>query len=81
MFAFDTPGIGFLIHLIPSFILIALIILAWKYEIIGGISFIILGIIFTIFFKTYKDPITILLISLPPIITGILFILNKRLKI
>jgi hypothetical protein len=78
MFAFDTPGIGFLIHLIPSIILLGLIILAWKYELIGGIAFIVLGIVFTIFFKTYKDIITILLISLPPIITGVLFILNKR---
>ena len=53
MFAADSfaPGqtiwqqIGaFLIHLIPSFILLALLIAAWKWEFIGGIIFIIMGL-------------------------------------
>ena len=35
---------GFLMHLIPSFILLAILILAWKKEFIGGILFMIIGL-------------------------------------
>jgi hypothetical protein len=42
---------GFLIHLIPSFILIGILIFAWKFEEYGGILFFFLGIGFTMFFK------------------------------
>ena len=72
----ETIGALFM-HLIPSLILIAITFLAWKKEKIGGIIFILLSIIFTIFFKTYNDIITFLLISLPILITGILFLLNQ----
>ena len=53
MFALDsfTPGqtiwqqLGtFFIHLIPSFILIVLLVVAWKWEYIGGLIFIDIGI-------------------------------------
>ena len=30
---------AFLMHLIPSFILLALLIVAWKWELIGGVDF------------------------------------------
>ncbi len=36
--------IAFLIHLIPSFILTILLIIAWKKELLGGILFLIIGI-------------------------------------
>jgi len=44
---------GFLIHLIPSFILLAILIVAWKWEFIGGIlivtfPFVVAGILFII---------------------------------
>jgi hypothetical protein len=37
----------FLIHLIPSFILLAILIVAWKREIIGGIIFTLIGLGFS----------------------------------
>ena len=58
MFALDsfTPGLtiwqqigAFLIHLIPSFILVALLIVTWKWEYIGGIIFIVIGLGFSPF--------------------------------
>jgi len=57
MFPFDAfaPEItfwqqigGFLLHLIPSFIMIALLIVAWKWEYIGGIIFTIPGFGFSV---------------------------------
>ena len=68
--------IGLFMHLIPSFILIILLVIAWKWEKIGGWLFIVLSIIFTIFFKTYQDIISFLIISLPVLVIGILFLLN-----
>ena len=39
---------GFLIHLIPSYILLAALLVAWKWENLGGWLFTLLGIIFSI---------------------------------
>ena len=35
-------------HNIPVFILVAVLIIAWKYEIVGGIAFILSGIVYII---------------------------------
>lgn len=101
MFALDafSPGLtiwqqigAFLIHLIPSFILIALLAVAWKWEFFGGILFLIIGIVFTpiIFQHNYRMNHSvwmslniILLITLPFILVGILFLTDhyKRQKL
>jgi hypothetical protein len=86
MFALDVFGeysfpeilIALFMHLIPSFILIIILVVAWKWERIGGILYIMLSILFTLFFRTYQDIIVFLLISFPVLLTGILFILNSR---
>ncbi len=91
IFAFDVFGegrgmlatmIGFIICLTPSIVLAIILVFAWRYEKIGGALFIIAGIIFTIFFNTYKDIMTFLIISGPVFLVGILFLINsmKRLK-
>ena len=88
MFALDSFAdglswlslLGFLIHLIPSFVLVGILILSWKYKLAGGITFIVLSIIFTIFFNTYKDIIVFLLISLPLLVIGTLFIVDSKVK-
>jgi len=76
---------GFLIHLIPSFILLGLLILAWKYEYIGGIILILIGLIFSfiVFRMNYrmndsiwKSLIVIASITFPFIIAGILFVIH-----
>ena len=76
---------GFLLHLIPSFILILLLILAWRKELIGGIIFVIIGVIFTplIFNHNYQMNQSIgmslgiiSLITIPFVIIGVLFIMS-----
>jgi len=37
----------FFIHLIPSFILALFLFVAWKWELIGGVIFVLLGVGFT----------------------------------
>jgi hypothetical protein len=82
----DSTGevlLGLIVHLIPSIVLVVLLVVSWKCEKIGGALFIIVGIIFTIFFNTYKDVITFMLISGPAFIIGILFLISavKKSKI
>jgi hypothetical protein len=65
---------------LPWFLFFALIYLAWKKELIGGVLISTLGIITILAFHTYKNIITFSIISLPLIITGILLIISYFLK-
>lgn len=82
---------GFLMHLIPSFILIALLILAWKKELIGGIVFLIIGLSLSpiVFSHNYRMNHSIFMslgiifsITIPFAVVGILFMIShfKRKK-
>lgn len=67
---------GFFIHLIPTFILIALLVVSWKWEWIGGIAFLLLGI-FYIVWVWGKFPLSVYFsISGPLFVIGILFFVN-----
>lgn len=76
---------AFLIHLTPSFVLLAILIFAWKWELLGGIIFILLGIGFSpfIFVKNYNMNHSVWMsigiiaaITVPFVIVGILFIVS-----
>jgi prolipoprotein diacylglyceryltransferase len=79
-----------LMHLIPSFVLLASLIIAWKWEKTGGIILTIIGLAFGIFifvfnYKTRHTPVAISLVgaltlSFPFILAGILFILSHNRK-
>jgi len=73
-YKFPEILVAFFMHNVPTFLLIAVLIVAWKRPKIGGILFIILALASLIFFKTYRDLIVFLLISLPPLVIGLLFI-------
>jgi len=97
MFALDAfePGVpfsqqllGFLIHLIPSFVLTIMLVIAWKWELTGGILFIITGLGLSPFVymlnynRTYSVGISlriILMITFPFVVVGLLFLLNHYL--
>lgn len=94
LFALDAfePGLSlwqqvgaFLIHLIPSFILLAFLIVAWKWELIGGILFTLIGLVCSpfVFVHNYRMNHSvamslgiILTITVPFIIVGILFMIS-----
>jgi hypothetical protein len=80
---------AFFIHLIPSFILLALLIAAWKWEYIGGILFIIIGLGLSpfIFMLNYNRNHSIgislgiiLMVTFPFVVAGILFIISHFMK-
>mgnify|MGYP001488242872 CR=1 FL=1 len=87
MFSFDVFGgdeplgqklLGFLIHNIPALILTAILVIAWKWEDIGGVVFILSAIAGSIIFYTHSGNTGSIIIMLPFLITGILFILHHR---
>ncbi|GMX58502.1 MAG: hypothetical protein MCSN_1560 [Candidatus Microsyncoccus archaeolyticus] len=65
-----------LIHLIPSFVLLAAVLIAWKHDLVGVIVF--LGFaIFYVFMVGLDRPLSWYMgISLPAAIVGVLFLLS-----
>jgi hypothetical protein len=79
IFAFDTEfGLGFFIHLLPSFIFLGTLILTWKKPKLAGILFALEGIGTIVVFNTYRDLFVLFVISLIPILIGILFFFSKK---
>ena len=97
LFSFDVFGQGygfwstllaFLMHNIPVFVLTAIIIISWKREIVGGIAFIVAGLLYialnmiTIFkngFEWYYFA-WIIQISGIAFLVGILYLVNWHQK-
>ena len=80
---------GFIIHLIPSFILTAILVVAWKWELVGGIIIAAIGIVFTPFIYTHNYQMNqsvwmsigiIATITFPFIVVGVLFILSHFMR-
>jgi hypothetical protein len=99
VFALDafSPGLtiwqqlgGFVINLIPSFILLAFLIVAWKWELVGGIILTVIGLVMSplVFLVNYnrnhfsvgQSLSNVLMITFPFIVVGILFIISHSLK-
>jgi len=98
LFALDAFGHGnpileqigdFLMHLLPSFLLISILIFAWKKELWGGILFLIIGLVLSPFIykmnfnmnqSVTQSLSVVALITFPFVIIGLLFILSNYLK-
>lgn len=77
--------LAFLMHMIPSFVLMIILAIAWKWELIGGLLYILLGIGLSPFIFTHNYRMNhsawmslevIVLITFPFILAGILFLLS-----
>ena len=84
LFAMDAFGgnqtptqmvLGFFIHMIPTFLLIIILLIAWKVEWVGGIFFIAIGLFYCLFAQGQHWS-AYCLVAGPPILIGILFILQ-----
>jgi hypothetical protein len=69
---FEKLG-GFILHSIPSILLAGALIFTWKKPKIAAIVYLIIGIAFTVFFKTYVMLDRVAIISLPPVLVAVLF--------
>lgn len=72
--------IGLFMHNIPSLILLIVLIISWRYEIVGGIVFILFGFMYVIMTAQsvpwYIALSRSLIIAGPAFLIGILFIIN-----
>ena len=73
--------LGLLMHNIPSLILIIVLIISWNYEIIGGVAFILAGLLYIVLI--FMNPVFnwymlfwSMIIAGPAFLIGILFLLN-----
>jgi hypothetical protein len=68
----------FLMHNIPSFIILGILLVAWKWERTGGILFLAAALAGMIFFNVFNGNWGALIIMTPFVITGMLFILHHE---
>ena len=80
MFALDSECVvGFLMHLIPSAVVLLCVAAGWCCPALGGVAMLLLGGAMTLFFHTYEDIVVFLIVSGPPFIIGLLFLAHWRL--
>jgi len=74
-------AIGLFMHNIPVLVLLAILIISWKHEIVGGVAFILAGLLYILAlvirteFEWYMLSWSVI-ISGPAFIVGILFFIN-----
>jgi phosphoglycerol transferase MdoB-like AlkP superfamily enzyme len=78
---------SFLINLIPAYILIVILVIAWNWEKTGGIIIMVLGLVssvlvFNMNFRrnhsVLDSLVVVLIICMPSLIAGILFFISSR---
>ena len=79
----ETIG-ALLMHLVPTYIVVVALLLAWRWEWIGALLFIGLSVFYIVWVWGRFPWVTYLVISGPLFVTGVLFLLNwvfrKRLR-
>lgn len=78
--SFWQTVLALFIHNLPSLVLLIILLISWKYEIVGGIAFILAGILYFLVTLT-RQPWHIalswsMIISGPAFLIGILFLVN-----
>lgn len=86
LFALDAEEAGasgwhllghILIHLVPSAVVLATLWLAWHRRIIGGLVFMVLGMVFTVHFGTWRAAGLFWMFSMPLFVAGVAFIFSQ----
>jgi hypothetical protein len=67
---------GFLIHLIPAFLVLAVVALAWRVPLVGATAFTLLAIGYAVMVKGRADWIAV--ISGPLVLVALLFLVSWR---
>ena len=71
--SFGQKLAGFLIHLIPTFAILIILVLAWRWEWVGGAAFLLFGIFYMVVTGMRQHWVAYVSISGPLFLTGILF--------
>ncbi len=79
-YSFGETLVALFMHLIPTFILVAAIIVAWKWPKIGGAIWIGLGIFYILMTRGRAELVTLLILAGVPIVIGVLFWISDNMK-
>jgi hypothetical protein len=86
LFAADAFGTGrtawqelgdFIKHLVPTAVTLILLLAAWRHRLLGGLLFIVWGLVFTIHFGTHRSVSLFMMFSLPLLLAGFLFLFSQ----
>ncbi len=72
-------ALALLIHLVPTMILVIALVVAWKRERVGGWLFLFLGVAMAAVSRL--EWAALVMISLPLVVTGALFLLQAQRKV
>ncbi|MFH0867098.1 MAG: hypothetical protein V1904_12955 [Bacteroidota bacterium] len=76
-YTFGEQMLAFLMHNIPTLILIAFLVVAWKWELAGGIIFILISLFSIIRFTGFfTQNFGIIILAAPFLIAGVLFLIH-----
>ena len=75
-YSFEEKMTCFLMHNIPAYLVIIVLVMAWKWELVGGILFIAAALFGAFWFNGFGSNPGVLPIMVPFLLTGILFILH-----
>ncbi len=75
---FLETGLALIMHLIPTFLIVILLVISWRREWIGGYLFIVLAAAYVL--MSWGQPFArwwvLILMAGPPVLTGVLFLIN-----
>ena len=80
-YKFPEVLVALFIHLVPTYLVVIVLLVAWKHERIGSILFLGLGLFYIIMSWGKFEAMTYLIISGPVILIGILFLVGSLKKI
>jgi hypothetical protein len=89
LFSFDVFGGGdpvirqilaFMKHNIPAFTFMIALLISWRFELAGGLTFILLFIAWGIFWGSFSGNRGSLIIIAPFLLAGLLFIIHRILR-
>ncbi|MBW2997779.1 hypothetical protein KY349_05560 [Candidatus Woesearchaeota archaeon] len=78
--AFWQTVVALIMHLVPTYIVVLLLLLSWRQEFIGGVNFVALSALYLLLFRG-QHILTYILISGPAFLIGALFIWNSYLPV
>jgi len=83
LFAFDSwegvgfwqGVVGFIVHLLPVYLVLFALVVAWRWSRAGGVAFLALAIGFSLFFG-WNEPALLAIMAGPLVVIGLLFLVG-----
>ncbi len=68
--------LGFIIHLIPTLVILLILFIAWKHEWVGALFFFLLGIFYMVMTRLKMDILAYIFISGSLLLIAVLFLIS-----